>query len=164
MHAIDTGRMSGWDHLPQIVQYETSAIEAAKHPRIQATGTADISCVQGVLPFLKENTVVVAFTKNLPAIVADLKAGVFRESYADAPGWLVFHQEKNELTVMEINDFGKDFLTFCDGNHSLKKIAGILHRRYAEGLSAEAFFEVCRETAQELENIKLLENPASLVK
>jgi len=78
----------------------------------------------GAAPFLKENTVVAAVTKNLPVIVADLKAGVFRERYADAPGWLVFHQEKNELSVMEINDFGKDFLALCDGSHSMEKIAG----------------------------------------
>jgi hypothetical protein len=152
--AIDAGQLAGWDHLPQVVHYETSAIEVARHSRNPGVG---IRGVQGAPPpLVTEHTLVTAVTKNLPAIVADLKAGIIREQYADAPGWLVFHQEKNELSVMEINDFGKDFLTLCDGHRSLEKIAELLRCRYAESLSDEAFFAVCRDSAEELTKIKLL--------
>jgi radical SAM superfamily enzyme YgiQ (UPF0313 family) len=164
LHAIEAGRITGWDHLPQVVHYETRAIEVAKHPQVPATATADICGVRGMVPIVKKNNLVAAFTKSMPAIVADLKAGIFSERYPDAPGWLVFHQEKNELNVMEINDFGKDFLDLCDGESSLERIAETLYPRYAAELSTEAFFEACRQTAEELSEFKLLGKFAPLAR
>jgi hypothetical protein len=85
-----------------------------------------------------------------------MKAGHYRRRYGEDPVFLVFRQRESELDIMEINDFGKDFMALCDGGASLEAIAGRLHPRYGETMSFPAFLSVCRQTAEELAHMDLL--------
>ncbi|MDX9785948.1 MAG: radical SAM protein [Desulfobacterales bacterium] len=157
-HRVAVSTVAKWNHLGQVVNYETCAIEAAKHHPASAVATVDRSGAKTWSPSRCEQLVIAGFTKNMPAIVSDLKNGDFRESYPDASGWLLFRQTGKELDVMEINDFGKDFLCLCDGASSLDDIIGKLYPLYGRELSTEAFSAVCRQTLEQLAEMNILSN------
>ena len=93
----------------------------------------------------------------MPRIIADLKAGRFREHYPEKETFLVFIQRGNQLDVSEINDFGENFLSLCDGQTPLKEICRQLHGPYGADMDFEKFYGLCLEAMQELGRTNLLE-------
>jgi hypothetical protein len=153
---IGSARLSAWEHLPEVVAYETCAIEAAGPDPPAVTATVDMSGAGGWRPVRPRGVVVATFTRNLPKIVSDMKAGQYERRYDQEPVFLVFHQVQQELEVLEINDFGKDFMDLCDGDVSLEAIAAKLHPRYGEEMAFPDFVTVCRQTADQLMDMQLL--------
>jgi hypothetical protein len=153
---IASADLLAWEHLPEVIAYETCAIEAAGPDRPVATATVDVSGAGLWAPIRSKGVVVAAFTRNLPKIVSDMKAGRYGHHYDPDPVYLVFRQAQNELEVLEINDFGKDFMALCDGEASLETIAGRLHPRYGEKMTLPEFVAVCRQTADQLAQMQLL--------
>lgn len=85
------------------------------------------------------------FRRNLPAIIADLKSGIFRESYPPEPTLLIFYPSGERLEVMEINRFGKDFLLLCNGLATCEEIAATLYGEYGDAMDSGAFSEECKD-------------------
>ncbi len=147
---------AGWAHLPEIVAYESSAIEVAAHAPPAAVANIDLSGVKNWRPHRRQNVLVRSFAYDLPEIIEDLKAGQLLASYPEAPTWLVFRQEGGELEVTAVNRFGSDFLALCDGSARLDEIADRMYPQYGQDMNQEAFRNTCREAAASLNALHLL--------
>jgi len=145
-----------WRHLPGLVDYETRAIEVARFANRDIPGNMDIYNPQGWHPTVPRNVLLAGFGFDLPAILADLKAGEIRESYPERPIWLVFRQRQDELEVTAVNDFGKDLLELCDGSHSPEEIAERLRHSHGAEMGMAEFNENCRSALQQLLELQLI--------
>ena len=99
------------------------------------------------------------FHHNLPEIIDDLKAGVFKNSYSEEPTLLVFTPGEKGIEVVQINEFGRDLLDLSDGSARLEEIAGDLYQKYGSGLGRESFIGECREAIDTLTDMELLQRP-----
>ncbi|MBN1105669.1 MAG: radical SAM protein, partial [Deltaproteobacteria bacterium] len=147
---------AGWAHLKDVLAYEKAALEAGRFTQAERAGNIDLCRLSNWMPLRRGNVVVRGFERNVPAIIEDMKAGVFRAEYPLDPTWLVFRQEGNQLEVTQINDFGKEFLVLCDGSATVDKITGTLFERYGENMEYRAFEEACREALIGLWEMNLL--------
>ena len=147
-------------HIHDITRYETHALEAGKFDLTENSFHIDLLKIGEVRPQKNREVILAGFSYDMPHIVAELKAAVFREDYPEKETFLVFKQEGNRLDVSEINDFGKDFLSYCDGNTPLEEISRKLHGRYGQDMSYEDFHDSCIDALQELGKMNLLGPPA----
>ncbi len=134
-----------WSHLPDVVLYESSALEAGVAHRKMTTGTADTSMIEKHFPFKNNSAIVRDFRHDLPDIIDDLKGGIFRERYDEDPTILVFVPTENGLEVTEINEFGRVLLELSDGSSNIDEIARDLYLRFGSGMDAVRFREECDE-------------------
>ena len=146
----------GWDHLPEMVAYETKALEAGRFSAKVPVATADMTGVMKWRPLRRHCVISAGFKKNLPEILSDMKAGIFRDHYPDDPVFLVFYQEDTVLEVMEINEFGIDFLDLCDGDRPVSDIAEKLFPVHGQEMGLDEFTAVCEAAANDLSVLKLL--------
>ena len=146
-----------WRHLTEVLDYEGHALDVARFAKGEKTGNIDLKCLDEWRPRRPVNVRVAAFHHDLPAIVADLKAGTVRSHYPGQPSWLVFRQEGLQLEVTAINAFGFDLLTRSDGTTGLAALAAQLQAAHGANRSAAAFLAACREAAQQLAGLDLLE-------
>jgi hypothetical protein len=154
--ALSEGRVQGWDHLPDIILYESLTLDSGDFPRGRTPGTADLCCLEDLLPCRSDNAVIRKFSYNIPEIIADLKAGVFRKSYPEEPTLVVFVTGKNGTEVTQINEFGRDLLDLSTGFAPIEEIAGDLYRRYGSGMGRESFIGECREAIDMLREMELM--------
>lgn len=154
---LDTLRFS---HLHDITRYETHALEAGKFDLPKSSFHIDLLRIGVFRPRKNRDIVLQGFSYDMPHIVAELKAAIFRESYPEKITFLIFKQEGNQLDVSEINEFGKDFLSLCDGNTPMEEISRRLHSQYGRDMDYEEFHESCIEALQELGKMNLVEPPA----
>ena len=147
-------------HLPEVLRYETLTLEAGKFDAGDSLGSfhIDMNRMEGFTPSRSQKIVLGQFTFNLPGIILDLKAGIYKEHYPPQDTFLVFRHESHTLNVRELNDFGRDFLQLCDGNRTLRDIARALHPRYGAraGIDPAKFFDLCVEAVELLGQMKLL--------
>jgi radical SAM superfamily enzyme YgiQ (UPF0313 family) len=148
---------SRWKHLSGIVVYETLMLETGFLSRSRATGTADLCRLDACLPQRNSTVVIREFSFNLPEIITDLKAGVFRDSYPEEPTLLVFFPGEKVTEVTQINEFGRDLLDLSDGSASIEEIAGDLYCRYGSGMGRESFIGECRQAIDTLREMELLQ-------
>ncbi|NMC75132.1 MAG: radical SAM protein [Geobacteraceae bacterium] len=134
-----------WQHLPDVVLYESSALEAGIAQSKKTTGTADTSRMEERFPIRNHSAVVRNFRHNLPAVINDLKGGIFRERYKEEPTILVFAPSGQGVEVTEINEFGRDLLELSDGSWNMDEIARILFLRFGTGMDVARFREECDE-------------------
>ena len=153
--------VAGWSHLRDVIRYETAALEAGKFSHDERPGNIDLCQLRGWKPLRRRNVRVQEFERNLPMIIEDLKAGIFKEDYPMERTWLVFHHEADQLEVTEINDFGKDFLNMCDGSATVEEIAGALFQQYGQDMDSGVFVEACREALVGLSGLRLLRETRS---
>ncbi|ABB33709.1 Radical SAM domain protein [Geobacter metallireducens RCH3] len=144
------GLMAGsasWPHFAEILTYETLALRATHRgpPRADGAGPLKGDPAGECRPVLREEVTVSEFRRNLPAIIADLKSGIFRESYPPEPTLLIFYPSGERLEVMEINRFGKDFLLLCNGLATCEEIAATLYGEYGDAMDSGAFSEECKD-------------------
>jgi len=146
-----------WDHISEVVRYESVAIDAGEFRCGSAAATADLCMIQEWFPLTSRAALVREFRHNLPGIIADLKDGVFREQYPEEPTILVFLPKGNGLEVTEVNEFGRDLLWLCDGSASLEQITAELYRRHGSEMDPAAFSDECREAVDLLMGMELLQ-------
>lgn len=151
--------LENWQHLREVVAYESLALEAGKFDKEQSPGNIDLNRLRNWRPLREKNILMAGFRYNIPAIVEDLKSGYFKETYSPNPTWLVFHHQENQLEVTEINDFGRDFLQLCDGSATVEEIAGNLYPRYGQDMASEVFSNICRQTIDGLRDMKFIASP-----
>jgi len=153
--------ISSWKHLPEIYIYETLMLETGVFPQGRAAGTADLCQLDAYVPRRNATAEIKDFTFNLPEIIADLKAGVFRDSYPEEPTHLVFSPGEKGTGVTQINEFGRDLLDLSDGSATIEEIAGELYCRYGSGMERESFIDECRQAIDTLREMELLQRPWS---
>jgi radical SAM superfamily enzyme YgiQ (UPF0313 family) len=145
-----------WRHLGDVITYEVRAIEAARPGPPSRVGNADISTADPC-PARPHNILIERFSFDLPHIVKELGGGLVREDYPPAPCVLAFQYDQGRLAVTQINEFGYDFLSRCNGERSLEDIARTLFPVYGEGLEMSTFAENCRDAARRLAALRLLD-------
>jgi hypothetical protein len=143
-------------HLPDVIRYETKAVEAGKFGHIRGCFSVDMSGLAGFRPMRSEKIVTEEFTFPMADIIFDLKAGVFHGAYPPTKTYLVFTQEKDQLNVREINEFGKNLLDLCDGERTLESISLELFGRFGQQTSLPEFREVCVEAVLSLGRMNML--------
>jgi radical SAM superfamily enzyme YgiQ (UPF0313 family) len=148
-------------HLPEILTYETLALDAGKFD-VNANHTSfhiDMNRMADLKPSRSEKILLWQFTFNIPDIILDLRAGIDKETYPAQDTFLAFRHESNTLDVRELNDFGRDFLELCDGKRTLRDIARHLYDRYGReaAIGPAEFFNNCVEAVGLLEQMKLLD-------
>jgi radical SAM superfamily enzyme YgiQ (UPF0313 family) len=153
---LDRCRSAGWAHLPDLLAYETHSLEVAKFANREIPGNMDIYIPDGWRPAVNHNVLAAGFHYELPAILADLAAGIIREDYPETTTCMVFRQQGNELEVTAINDFGRDLLELCDGSLTPEQIADRLRSRYAEATDPVAFSDSCRQALRQLAELRLV--------
>jgi hypothetical protein len=159
--ALSEGGVSSWSHLPEVIVYESLAMDAGDSLRGAVTGNADLCMLNEWRPHRNRSAVVREFRHNLPEIIADLKEGIFSECYDEAPTIVVFMPKENGLDVSEINEFGRDLLELSDGSSSMEEIAQELFRRFGSGMDSARFRDECREAVAVLAAMDLLQRADS---
>jgi len=159
--ALSEGGVSNWNHLHEVIVYESLAMDAGDSLRRAATGNADLCMLNEWRPLRSRSAVVREFRHNLPEIIADLKEGIFSECYDEAPAIVVFMPKENGLDVSEINEFGRDLLELSDGSSSMEEIARELFRRFGSGMDPARFHDECREAVAQLAAMDLLQRADS---
>ncbi|MHB8709449.1 MAG: hypothetical protein ACYC9I_11290, partial [Desulfuromonadales bacterium] len=137
--------------------YEVHALDVARFAKGEKTGNIDLKCLDEWRPRRPANVRIAAFRHDLPAIVSDLKAGTVRSRYPGQPSWLVFRQDGMQLEVTAVNAFGFDLLTRSDGTTDLAALAAQLQAAHGANRSAAAFLAACRDAAQQLAGLDLVE-------
>jgi hypothetical protein len=107
-------------------------------------------------PELNKTTVIATFKHDIPKIIDDLKQGIMMSEYPHKRVWIVFMHRNNEVEITEINRFGNDFLTLCNGSNSIKDICDTLYPTYGKDLSEKAFFQECKTALTGLEDLDLI--------
>jgi hypothetical protein len=148
-------------HLPQLLKYETLALEVGKHPIEESPFHIDLDRVREFRPVKSRKTMVEPFDFHIPEIISDLKAGRFQEAYPSQKTLLAFQQQGDLLQVTEINDFAWDFLELCDGRSTLETISEQLYDRYGKDTQPADFFDSCVEAVQVLCDQHLLESEST---
>jgi radical SAM superfamily enzyme YgiQ (UPF0313 family) len=148
--SLREARISTWEHIIDIIQYENMFLDVGEPSLGKKTATADLCCLDEHLPLREESTVVCNFNWNIADIVCDLKNGVYRDHYEKEASVIVALRTEAGIELSEINDFGRDLLQLSNGSTPLEEIAGILYERYGEGMDTTVFMAECRTALAQL--------------
>jgi len=157
-HALLKDKKMARRHVPDILKYETLALEVGRFTPEEGIFHIDLNKIGKLKPVKSERMILEEFDYNLPTILSDLKAGHFKEAYPPQKTLLVFTQENDMLDVSEINAFGRDFLDLCNGETSLQAISQALYHRYGKDMKRGDFFDACVEAIEALAKKRLLES------
>lgn len=155
--ALADAEIQGWNYIPQMCRYEKLACRMTGCQLPQATATARISPITEWKPQRSGLAVVEEFRCNIPAIIEDLKKGIVCGSYADQPAILVFVSRQSGLEVVEVNEFGRDLLTRCNGSATVEGIAAELYDSYGSGMNTDDFRRECSDAIQSLESMEIVQ-------
>lgn len=155
--ALAEAEIQGWEHIPEMCRYEKLACRMTGCRLPQATATARISHLAEWKPQQSGLAVVEEFRCNIPAIIEDMKNGMICGRYADQPATLVFVSRQSGLEVVEVNDFGRDLLTRCNGSATVEGIATELYDIYGSCMNTDDFRQECREAIQSLESMEIVQ-------
>ena len=146
-----------WAHLADLLDYEVHAIEVARFAKGEKTGNIDLQRLDQWRPRRAANVRIATFRFDLPAIVADLKAGTIRANYPEKPSHLVFRQDGAQLEVLAIDAFGFDLLALSDGSASCGEVARRLLDDHGSGRAEPVFLASCRDALRQLAGLDLIE-------
>lgn len=144
-------------HINDVLEYEQSSIEVGKffsHPA--GNFAMDIHGIHVSNPRRTAQVLLKEFTFPMTDIIMDLKKGVVRISYAPQKTFLVFRQKGDRLDVKEINQFGRDLLTLCDGTHSVLDIREKLYPVHGKDHSRDHFTVLCVDAIRMLGEMGIL--------
>jgi radical SAM superfamily enzyme YgiQ (UPF0313 family) len=144
-------------HIPEVIKYETLAIEAGRHDASLSHFHLDLGNIAEIKPIRNEKIVRGEFTFNMTEIIFDLKNGFFRESYPHERSLIIFLQEGDRLQVSEINEFGMDLLGLCNGKNTVRNISDQLASQYGKNMPDAEFFGFCVEAVETLGHLKMLQ-------
>ncbi|MFP4316495.1 MAG: B12-binding domain-containing radical SAM protein [Desulfovibrionales bacterium] len=145
-----------WAHLLDIVRYESAGLEAGYAPCPPRTGNIDLTGFGGTV-VRAPGARVHEFAFDLPAIVEDLRAEIYRPRYPEQPSCLVFLHDGEELEITEINEFGKELMKLCNGRRGMSEIARLLYERYGENTAFESFAGGCRDAVETMSAMGILD-------
>jgi hypothetical protein len=137
-----------WPVLPQIFRYEKLCVAAAGARETPKPGEGRPARRGGVL--------VGDFPMDMPQVVADLKAGLVQESYPAKETTLIFAHDGHRLEVLGVNEFGKDVLELCDGEHTLDQMARLLRPLHGADMEQDLFAAHCHKAVLTFEHMGLL--------
>jgi radical SAM superfamily enzyme YgiQ (UPF0313 family) len=149
-HILNEKGLGTFEHLPDVLKYETLALETGKAQSKKTVFDIDLHGSLGFRPTVQEGIILGAFEFHLPTIVGDLKTGSFQQYYPREKTHLVFKQEDDLLEVSEINEFGRNFLELCDGTLTVGDISEQLYPLYGQDMDRNAFRESCVEALHAL--------------
>jgi radical SAM superfamily enzyme YgiQ (UPF0313 family) len=153
-----SGVEAGWDHLPEMVRYESNSLEAGGAHKPLGTAGVDLCRAHKKGPRRRE-MIIDRFSFDLPMIIGELREGILRSGYPLEETWLVFLHRNGGLEVIEVNRFGRELLQLCDGTRSVEEIASALHDRYGRELALDPFVRSCRQALMTLSGLDLVELP-----
>jgi len=148
--ALASAGVHGWGHILQVCSYEKLSCELSGGRVREATATARISSGSRWTPQRSGHALVEEFRFNIPAIIDDVKRGVFLQNYEHEPVILVFVSTNTGLEVVETNEFGRDLLARCSGSVTVDGIAADLYSRYGTGMGTDDFRNECRDALEAL--------------
>lgn len=146
-----------WDHLAELLDYEWHALDVARFAKGEKAGNIDLSRLDEWRPCRPAHVSVATFRYDLPAIVADLKAGVVKTRYVETACRLLFRQDGAQLEVAAIDPFGAELLSLCDGTATLAELAARLQKSHGHGQPDALFNTDCRAAIRQLAGLDLLE-------
>lgn len=142
-------------HLEEILRYETLAIAVAEERPGMPPGDRDpLPCSKG--PAKAPHVLVSDFVYDIPAILADLKEGIFDGSYPTFPVTLLLCHSEGRLQVEAINAFGRDLIGLCDGSRPVEAVVAALREAYQGEMSEGDFFDACRDAMAALRDLGYL--------
>jgi len=160
--SLREAKISSWEHLIDIIKYENMFLDVGEPSLGKKTATVDLCCLDEYLPLREESTVVCDFNWNIADIVCDLKNGVYRDHYEKEASVIVALRKEAGIELTEINDFGRDMLHLSNGSTPLDEIAGMLYKRYGEGMDVTDFIGECRTALAQLVEMGTIVLPAEL--
>ncbi|MDD3295432.1 MAG: radical SAM protein, partial [Geobacteraceae bacterium] len=144
-------------HLPEMVLYESTVMEAANANNGRLQPTPSVPDWEECPPMWNPSAIVREFRYNLPAITVDVREGLFCERYGEERTILVFVPRDKGVDVTEINEFGLNLMQLSDGSSSTEEITRELYSRFGAGLDPEVFRGQCREAVSALGEMALLQ-------
>ncbi|EPR41626.1 cobalamin B12-binding domain protein [Desulfovibrio sp. X2] len=175
-----------WAHVLELARYESAGIRAAR-PRQEAPGHGPgapgaSGAPRG--PLVQQGVLVQRFSCDIPQVIEDMRAGLWREAYPAEPVNLAFAYRGfgagngdgngsgnisgdisgdaggdgagGELEVVRLNDFGRMYLELCDGRHAVPEIAALLRPLFGEELSPSAFAQTCEDAARTFRSLRFV--------
>lgn len=144
---------TSWNHIPDIIEYELLSRPTETASRSETPGTAETCPSCSVNRDNPGKFTIKEFSRNIPAIIDDLRQGIYHKEYLLEPIELLFITQSNKLDIVEINDFGRDLLLGVAAAPSLVALADVLRPTYGTGLSADAFQDECHDALAQLEEL-----------
>lgn len=148
--------ISSWEHIIDIIRYENMAVDLGGPPQHTTPGTAAVTMRHGKFPLRSKDVIITEFDWNIPEIVDHMKNGVFQSDYPREETIIAAAMNDGGIEYTEINDFGRDMLSLCNGLKPIKEVAGELYRLYGQGMNEGDFLTECREAMVQLQEMGLL--------
>jgi radical SAM superfamily enzyme YgiQ (UPF0313 family) len=111
---------SAMEHLDAILEYEQFCLEAARHAGARPSIT--MGDLLEAIPLVPQGTIVAEFAFDVPAIILDLKEGIFNKSYPPRRSTVLFRQFGDQLETASIDDEVKHLMELCDGRMTTQEI------------------------------------------
>lgn len=143
-------------YLPELVKYETCLVNAGNCESPVSAFQIDLNHTTDLLLPTHTNFIIEQFTFNIPVIILEAKLGRFARFCPRERVNLIFRQLQGKADVMEINDFGVDFLKLSNGERTIDSIAETLCPKYGEGMNGPDFARSCADAARQLADLQLL--------
>jgi radical SAM superfamily enzyme YgiQ (UPF0313 family) len=143
-------------YLPEVLKYETCLLRAAKDESGHSSFHIDLGRIADLKPLRNEKISIERFTFDVPRLILEIKCGHFPDNCLRREVFLFFTRAEGGTEVREINEFGFDFLGFCDGQLTLEQIALKLYPKYGADKERDQFAIVCAEAAGTLTDLKLI--------
>ena len=136
------------EYIPEVLRYETCLLRAARDESQPSSFHIDLGRLRELKPLRNEKISIEQFTFDLPSLIVEVEVRPF-SGQLPAEGGLFSSSPRAEggTEVREINEFGFDFLRFCDGQLTLEEIASRLHPKYGADKERDQFAIVCAEAA-----------------
>ncbi len=144
------------EYIPEVLRYETCLVRAARDESQPSSFHIDLDRLRELKPLRNEKISIEQFTFDLPSLIVESRCGHFPDNCLRRGTFLVFTGAEGGAEVREINEFGFDFLRFCDGQLTLEEIANRLHPKYGADKERDQFAIVCAEAAGTLMDLKFI--------
>jgi radical SAM superfamily enzyme YgiQ (UPF0313 family) len=144
------------EYIPEVLKYETCLLRAARDESQVSSFHIDLGRISELKPLRNEKISIEQFTFDLPCLIMEAKCGHFPDDCGRRETFLAFSVAEGGTEVREINEFGFDFLRFCDGQLTLEEIASRLYPKYGGSKERDQFAFICAEAAGTLTNLKFI--------
>ncbi len=149
------------EYIPEVLKYETCLLRAARDESQLSSFHIDLGRIGELKPLHNEKISIEQFTFDLPSLILEARCGHFPDTCRRRDTFLAFTMAGGGTEVREINEFGFDFLRFCDGQLTLEEIANRLYPKYGADKERDQFAIVCAEAAGTLTDLKFIASFAS---
>ncbi len=149
------------EYIPEVLKYETCLLRAAGDESRVSSFHIDLGRTGEIKPLRNEKILIEQFTFDIPGLILEIQCGNFPDNFRRRVTYLVFTGDQGGASVREVNEFGFDFLRFCDGQRTLEEIANLLYAKYGANTERDQFAIMCAEAAGTLTDLKFIASFAS---